>query len=407
MAKETLTTGPESMLLDRLFGDIASLRGEELDLLYHAATSGEDPAGEIKELASRVMSKYEARNRPVPEHVKLCRRDTTGVTNDAPTALSRVILSLPPVASAPGPLLLSFRLREDIADTDKSSIGELVEELAKDDEETSLSPAAQLADLLLDRFKITGKPDLEALCRLLGLRVREKPFKGFDGVLLRRENATKGIIGINTAIKEISRKRFTVAHEIAHFVIPYHQKPETMCETRLIESFSGELNPAEVEANEFATELLLPGKLVRKRFDLDRPSLARISLVANEFETGLSAATSRFLALTRQPCALVWSMAGRAVWYRTSNELPLPLPIQDLPAAGSVAGKLFVGKRVASGMQQVDPQMWFYSDHAARIKTAFEDSMYFPAYGAVITLLWVTTEKSLSMDSHQPDGHQL
>jgi hypothetical protein len=405
MAKETLTIGPETMLLDRLFGDIASLHGEELDLLYYASTSGENPVGSIKDLASKATVKYEARNKPVPEHVRLWRRDNLAAASGAPMALSKVIQSLPPALSDPGPLLQSFRLRDDIAETDKTSIGELVEELAKDDEETPLSPAAQLAELLLDRFKITGKPDLEALCHLLGLRIREKPFKGFDGVLLRRENATKGIIGINAAIKEVSRKRFTVAHEIAHFVIPYHQKLETMCETRLIESFSGELTPTEVEANEFATELLLPGKLVRRRFDLDRPSLARISLVANEFETGLSAATSRFLALTRQPCALIWSMAGRAVWYRTSKELRLPLPMQDLPAAGSVAGKLFVGKRVTSGMQQVDPQMWFYSDHAARIRSAFEDSMYFPAYGAVITLLWIPAETPLTVDSKPPDGH--
>lgn len=87
-----------------------------------------------------------------------------------------------------------------------------------------MRPAAQLAELLLERFGVEGKPDLVALCRWLGLRVREKNFDGFDGVLRRSKSQQKGIIGVNARIAEPSRKRFTVAHEIAHFVIPYHRE---------------------------------------------------------------------------------------------------------------------------------------------------------------------------------------
>jgi len=251
-------------------------------------------------------------------------------------------------------------------------------------------PAAELARLLLDEFRITGKPDLDALCSRLGLRVMQKEFDSFEGILLRSKTAQKGIIGVNAGIRQASRKRFTIAHEIGHFVIPHHRELASACEGGSIESFSRRLAAPELEANEFAAELLLPSKEVADCFDLDKPSLSRISLVANDFETSLSATTWRFLDLTGQPCAMVWSLAGKAVWYRTNDALPFLMPLKSLPSPVSIAGRLFAGKSIPdeAGMQEVDADAWFYPSQAERIGTLYEDSIYLRNYAAVFTLLW-------------------
>lgn len=253
-----------------------------------------------------------------------------------------------------------------------------------------MRPAAELARLLLDEFTITGKPDLDALCSRLGLRVRQKKFDGFDGILLRSKTAQKGIIGVNDGIREPSRTRFTIAHEIGHFVIPHHRDLASACEGGTIESFSRRLATPELEANEFAAELLLPSKEVAGRFDLDNPSLSRISLVANDFETSLSATTWRFLDLTDKPCAMVWSLASKAVWYRTNDALPFLMPLKSLPSPMSVAGRLFAGESFPddAGIQEVDADAWFYPSQAERIGTLYEDSIYLRNYAAVFTLLW-------------------
>jgi Zn-dependent peptidase ImmA (M78 family) len=252
-----------------------------------------------------------------------------------------------------------------------------------------VTAAAQLASLLLDRFKISGKPDLNEICRALGLRITEKEFSGFEGVLVRGKNAQKGVIGINRSIRESSRKRFTIAHEIGHFVIPYHQRLETACTAGVIDQFGRGLTRAELEANEFASELLLPSKIVRDRLDLGRPSLANVASVANDFDTSLSATTWRFLDLTDLPCAMVWSQAGKATWYRTSEALPVKLPLSDLPAPLSVAGRLFAGEEIIRGAEEVEADLWFYPGFARRIKLLLEDSIPLPNYAAVFTLLWV------------------
>ena len=268
-----------------------------------------------------------------------------------------------------------------------------------------MRPAAELARLLLEEFRIVGKPDLDVLCDRLGIRVRQKEFDGFDGILLRSKTSQKGIIGVNAGIREASRKRFTVAHEIGHFVIPHHRELAAACEGTSIESFSRRLTPPELEANEFAAELLLPSKVVADRFDLDNPSLSRISLVANDFETSLSATTWRFLDLTREPCAMVLSREGRAHWYRTNDALQFLMPLKSLPSPVSIAGRLFAGESFPDGvgMQEVDADAWFYPSNAALIGTLYEDSIYLRNYAAVFTLLWAVDLEEEKRESMQDE----
>jgi hypothetical protein len=384
----------ETRLLDKLFGDLTELSLEELELLYHSVAPKEEASVAVHDLAARAADRYRDRYEITPEHVQASLQGDPLLISAEPAhipAMKAIVEALAPPQPGPGAGAgLSKRERMDVTEADRKGMDELADELKEDGEDGRyVSRAAQLAGLLLDRFKISGKPDLEALCCLLGIRIREKAFERFDGVLIRGDDARRGIIGVNSAIQELGRKRFTIAHELGHFIIPYHRQMKTMCETALIESFSARLATRELEANEFATELLLPGKILRRRFDLDNPSLSQISLVAHEFDASLTAATWRFLALTKQPCAMVWTRAGRAVWYRTSDTLPFRLPLQELPAQPSVAGRLFAGESFPEGMQQVDAHLWFDPGPAGRIGTLFEESTYYPGYNAVFTLLWV------------------
>ena len=49
--------------------------------------------------------------------------------------------------------------------------------------------------------------------------MREVPANGFDGALVRSKAGQKGIIAVNSRLREASRKRFTIAHEIGRYVI--------------------------------------------------------------------------------------------------------------------------------------------------------------------------------------------
>jgi hypothetical protein len=251
-----------------------------------------------------------------------------------------------------------------------------------------VTPAAHLADYVGQKFLKTGAPDLTALCRDLGLRIREVPAKGFDGALIRSKAGQKGIIAVKASIREESRKRFTIAHEIGHFIIPHHRNLGNICEERKIENFDRNLNRPEIEANEFAAELLLPTAVLRKRFNLSEFSLAQISAVAADFGTSLTATTRSFLSLTDLPCAMVWSVTNRARWFVRSDSFRFFLPLSDLPANGSFAARIFRREAAPAELAPVRPDAWLDRQAAEHVDTLLEQSISLPNYNAVLTLLW-------------------
>lgn len=101
-------------------------------------------------------------------------------------------------------------------------------------------------------------PNVVIKSRRFALRVREKEFDGFDGILLRSKTAQKGIIGVNAGIREPSRKRFTVALEIGHFVIPHHRAIPA-CVSGSIETLSRRLSVPELDAMAQFTQLHFTG----------------------------------------------------------------------------------------------------------------------------------------------------
>ncbi len=250
-----------------------------------------------------------------------------------------------------------------------------------------MTSAAQLASLLRERFKIRAKPDLEVLCGNLGLRIKQVGSSGFDGALVCSIGSSKGIIAIRESIRETGRKRFTIAHELGHFIIPYHRHLGNICNPSKVERFGELLKRPEREANEFAAELLMPEKLIHAQFDLRSISLAMVSSVANEFETSLTAAGIRILELTDVPSAIVWSDRSQLSWYRTSSSFPFHLSKAELPIERSKAGQLFAGKRVTPGPSEVESNLWLQDADARGTPVIFEDSIYLPNYEAVLSLL--------------------
>jgi len=258
-----------------------------------------------------------------------------------------------------------------------------------------MTPAAQLGALLYERLNPAGPPNLDEVCRTLGLRIKEVDAAGFDGALICSKTAQKGIIALRRNIRERGRMRFTVAHEIGHFVIPQHRLLGATCQPDVIERFDKKLTPPEVEANEFAAEFLLPEGLLRQRLNLKEPSLAAISAVANEFETSLTATMYRCVDLTEAPCAMVWSQSDRTVWYHASGTFPFLLTLSDLPTPQSVAGRLFAGGEGTVDFVEIHPDAWLNRKDAERVSCLVEHSLRLPYYDAVLSFLWIVKMEPL------------
>jgi Zn-dependent peptidase ImmA (M78 family) len=100
-----------------------------------------------------------------------------------------------------------------------------------------------------------------------------------DGQTVEIEGSS--LVGYNDD-KHIHRKRFTVAHELGHMLLG-HTNTNSSHE---FDVYDGEgFDPKEVEANQFAAELLIPLLLVKKEIEsgtTDIEELARIFWVSKE-----------------------------------------------------------------------------------------------------------------------------
>jgi Zn-dependent peptidase ImmA (M78 family) len=259
----------------------------------------------------------------------------------------------------------------------------------------------QLAEMLADRLQIKDVPDLSFIAGRIGLRIREVEADGFDGSLVRALDGPKGIVAVNAAIRERTRKRFTIWHEIGHYLIPHHRALKNVCRTEDIERWHSNIASAEREANEFAAELLLPRKLVAPRLELKNPSLRTISRIADEFSMSLTATIYRFLALTDLACCMIWSEDGHAKWYVRSEAVRLPLPLSELPASSSWAAMLFAGGAAADELTEVPMDAWLNRWDTARVRRVLEHSIALPPYGAVLSFLEFDVESERGSDDEQ------
>ena len=129
---------------------------------------------------------------------------------------------------------------------------------------------AKVAELLArDAARYRPVP-VARLARDLGIQVVVKAFEGDEdvsGFYLR--DGLERVIGVNEAHPEV-RRRFTIAHELGHAVLDDHDgiHVDTAFTYRLRNAKSSlAIDPAEIAANQFAAELLMPADEVRARVE--------------------------------------------------------------------------------------------------------------------------------------------
>jgi Zn-dependent peptidase ImmA (M78 family) len=129
--------------------------------------------------------------------------------------------------------------------------------------------AEKKAYKLLDSLNISELPiPVEKIAMQLNITISYEPFDGnMSGLLYRDETHT--IIGVNSEESK-QRQRFTIAHELGHFILhegdQIHVDHDFRVNFRDLNS-SLAINTNEIEANAFAAALLMPENIVKDTFD--------------------------------------------------------------------------------------------------------------------------------------------
>ena len=206
-------------------------------------------------------------------------------------------------------------------------------------------------------------------------------------MLVRPKGIPRALIAINADIISQGRKRFTLAHEIGHFVLPGHE--DAICAPSDIENWGGGRNGREKQADQFAAELLIPSSIFVSIIALSPPSLAAVERIASESLTSLSASGWRYCDLTNERCALIWSNEGKVVWAKRSSEFLFGIEKGKWVEKGTYAHDCFQNERVPDRPQPVAASLWLESDNLQSGAMVWEESRSLPNFQSVVTLLWI------------------
>lgn len=212
----------------------------------------------------------------------------------------------------------------------------------------------------------------------------------------------RAIIRVSDQIVQLGRLRFTIAHEVGHYLLG-HRIPDE-CELSAAAPFSVQ---QEREADVFATEYLMPEAWVRPLCTDVPASLAAVHAIARTFRTSIVASAVRYAELSPAPCAVVYSEHGHVVWAKCSSTFPGRIPQHVKIGAGAVAFDHHERGQLDDGARTVPSSAWFGNqDPPVASLVEHAEVVPEPGWGGVLSLLSVppTSPRSTSSLAASPSS---
>ena len=204
--------------------------------------------------------------------------------------------------------------------------------------------------------------NLEKIAEDLGLFVKQAPLDGFEGCLVT--DGTVGGILIDAGMTDVRRQRFTLAHEVGHFLM--HRSRGNFHDTA--EDMSDYQSELELEANLFASLLLIPGVLLPS--EAEGLAFADVDRIAAACDVSLLAAARRLIRHLDRACALVVLQNGQIRYYvgsRLFRAMGGHIRTKQAPHVGTAAaefladtgeGQVPAGGGEGQSSKQVPASLW-------------------------------------------------
>lgn len=241
---------------------------------------------------------------------------------------------------------------------------------------------------LLQKYSIEeANFPIERLVAAEGIQLEEGGLSGADAWLVRKQNG-RGVIRLNERIASGRRRRFSIAHELGHWVMHPEVEQGYLCTTEDLSDYYR--SPAEAEANWFAATLLMPKLKIANAYRKADPNFNIIGKIADEFDTSLTAAGRRLIEVSSQPVWLVESVGGKISWWQRSqaaNYLFLRKG-KDVPF-DSLTREALTDNKHEAGPEPVSPASWFPESDLSEDTEFFESVRVARDGNKALTLLWL------------------
>lgn len=265
---------------------------------------------------------------------------------------------------------------------------------------TKATKALIYAKKLLEDCGLDEITDLEMDLFVAGLdaMLMEEELNNCDGKIIFGNS--KAVIKVNAKIQFVERKRFVIAHEIGHLIMHRNMQlpDDTFANFNIIAGMENALKNGkqELEANEFASELLMPEKLFLKEAKGKKFSPLLIKQLSERFKTSLTATIFRYLQFEQlHPICLVFIENGRVKYWKKSDSLKVwmgdfnKLP----PPSGSVAMEYLQNNydfiyKLEEKAQMINKSTWFNLNHYEDDTSFYEYCIPTRRYKTILSIIW-------------------
>lgn len=228
--------------------------------------------------------------------------------------------------------------------------------------------------------------DLEAVAWSVGAKVKYRPLKSCEARICGCGD--KAIISVDDT-KIPQRRRFSVAHEIGHWI--YHRGQLLVCRSKDIGSFGarGATNPESV-ADQFASELLLPAYILRPVIAQYKVlNLKTVGEISTAFKASRTATAIRLVQSNKFHAMLVCHGRKGRKWFLRPPCVPDRwFPRDELDRESYAFETLYGSKVEQTHPRKIDADAWFDRRGAERHQM-FEHTFPLPN-DEILTLLTFT-----------------
>lgn len=260
-----------------------------------------------------------------------------------------------------------------------------------------LSTPEIMADLLLDDLQIISPEDLLLLEKIVWARNAQVIYEHLEGSEARLLYIPKGrsFITISSEETYLPRQRFSIAHELGHLELHRKELGSISCSSQAISPLEAGRENIEVQANQFASCLLLPSRFVSSPFENYPPSFVIAKEISSKFAVSLTAASSRYMQFASESLAFVISQGGQIIRFIPSQAFLDDDLFIDVGADlkdNTVADRLSRGITAKDDWHASPASSWLRGNHFMQGAEVKEWSSYSQRLDLTLSLIWVDND---------------
>jgi Zn-dependent peptidase ImmA (M78 family) len=233
---------------------------------------------------------------------------------------------------------------------------------------------------------------LETILNSKSILLKDEPMDGADGRIIMNER--NAVITINSNIGFETKKRFAIAHELGHFELHKNiRKVYNDTQATFDQWYQSSFGNEETEANEFASEFLMPTPLFAKECHKKKFGPDVIDHLAKTFQVSKTATVLKFVKAGNHPVFVVCCQDNKMKWWKKSDDFYYySLFERDAaPPTGTVAYENYKRGQGYNGnekKQQIWKSDWFKVPEDKPDSKFYEYCLYVPSYNYSLSILW-------------------